>query len=193
MIQGLDAAKLSSTGQYTFIDALALLASAKPDTPLDSVSRTITQAIGSIKDKKIHLILDSPDALLATGATTSHALSSLLLNLRSQVHSATLTLSSDLPLVTAATGAANGATPLEVESAAFLAQQAHLATLVMAVRELETGAARDVSGVLRVTGGGDKGSDGGEDVQTDAVKEMEALFLVGRDGGVKVFERGAAS
>lgn len=52
----------------------------------------------------------------------------------------------------------------------------------MAVRELETGAARDVSGVLRVTRGGD--CEGGE------VEEREMLYFVGRDGNVRVFNRG---
>jgi elongator complex protein 6 len=58
-------------------------------------------------------------------------------------------------------------------------QQAHNARSVLGVRELGTGAARDVSGVLRITRGGK--SDG-------EVKEWECLYLVGRDGGVKIVE-----
>jgi elongator complex protein 6 len=58
-------------------------------------------------------------------------------------------------------------------------QQAHNARSVLSVRELGTGAARDVSGVLRITRGGK--SDG-------EVKEWEGLYLVGRDGGVKIVE-----
>ena len=60
---------------------------------------------------------------------------------------------------------------------------AHQARLLVGVRELDTGAARDVSGVVRVNRGG------GEDAQE--VEEREFLYFVGGDGGVKVFERGA--
>lgn len=61
---------------------------------------------------------------------------------------------------------------------------AHEADFVMSLRLLDTGTARDVSGVLRVTGS-DEGETNGLDVE-----ERELLFLVSGDGGVKVFERG---
>lgn len=64
---------------------------------------------------------------------------------------------------------------------------------MLACRELGTGAARDVSGVLRVTRGG--GWDEEEDVGDGRLKEagLEALYLVQRDGRVEVFERGAVT
>lgn len=126
----------------------------------------------------------------------ANRLSKLLLMFRETVHSTLLTLSSDLPLVSAATSSASrrggGAidTPLEVDTAAFLTQQAHLSRFIMAVRELDTGAANDVSGVLRVTRGGSSISNEEVGEEVEVAKEMEALFLVQRDGGVKVFERG---
>ena len=55
----------------------------------------------------------------------------------------------------------------------------------MSVRELETGVARDVSGVLQVA----RGPAAGE--EEEAPDEKEVLYHVARDGGVKVFERGA--
>ena len=60
---------------------------------------------------------------------------------------------------------------------------AHQARLILSVRELDTGVARDVSGVLRIGRGGA----GGE----GTVKEAELLYFVLGDGGVRVFERGA--
>ena len=49
--------------------------------------------------------------------------------------------------------------------------------MVMALRLLDTGTARDVSGVVRVTGMQD-------------VDAAEYLYYVAGDGGVRVFERG---
>lgn len=61
----------------------------------------------------------------------------------------------------------------------------------MGVRALETGAARDVSGVLRITRGGGWGwEEDGEGEGEGMGREVELLYLVGRDGNVKVFERG---
>lgn len=64
----------------------------------------------------------------------------------------------------------------------------------MGVRALETGAARDVSGVLRITrGGGYGGWEEEEEEEGEGMgmgREVELLYLVGRDGNVKVFERG---
>lgn len=85
---------------------------------------------------------------------------------------------------------------MEVETAAFVVQQAHASRVVMGVRELETGAARDVSGVLRVTRGGrgyegSFASFGGGGGEEKGVREAEFLYLVQRDGNVKVFSRGS--
>lgn len=89
-------------------------------------------------------------------------------------------------------------TPLEVNHSALVMSLVHQATVVCAVRALETGVARDISGILRVgrgpggpggagagAGGGD--GDGSEEV---VVEEMEVLYFVEPDGGVRVFERG---
>lgn len=51
------------------------------------------------------------------------------------------------------------------------------------MRLLDTGTARDVSGVVRI-------SRGGGALDSRAIEEREYLYHVGGDGGVKVFERG---
>lgn len=76
------------------------------------------------------------------------------------------------------------ATPVEAEHAAFVVGLAHRARSVMQLRTLETGAARDVSGVLRISLGG------GWSVAEDSLEERELLYYIQRDGGVKVFGRG---
>lgn len=49
---------------------------------------------------------------------------------------------------------------------------------------LETGTAKDVSGVLRVTPGGD------EETASTYVEDRELLYFIRGDGSVRVFERG---
>jgi len=56
----------------------------------------------------------------------------------------------------------------------------------VSLRGLDTGTARDVSGVLRITRGVQEEDDVGEEGE-----ERELLYFVGGDGGVRVFERGA--
>lgn len=63
----------------------------------------------------------------------------------------------------------------------------HSADMVLSVRELETGSARGVSGVLRVTRGG---GGAGEEEWERGWGERELLYFVRRDGGVKVGGRG---
>ena len=55
----------------------------------------------------------------------------------------------------------------------------------MSIRGLDTGVAKDVSGVLRVSKGG------GESAEEGDVEERECIYYVGSDGGVTMFERGA--
>ncbi|KAG0642946.1 hypothetical protein HOY80DRAFT_1134149 [Tuber brumale] len=71
------------------------------------------------------------------------------------------------------------------EHAAFVIGLGHVARRVFGLRGLETGIARDVSGVLRITAGGMGGEDEGKG---DGGKEV--LYFVGDGGGVEVFERG---
>lgn len=107
----------------------------------------------------------------------------------------TLVLEADFPFVSAALPDLNhNPTPLEAAHAAFVVQQAHISTWVLSLRPLDTGKARDVSGVIRVCRGGAWDDDVvEEDVKEQERKELEALYFVQNDGGVRVFERGEAS
>lgn len=169
---------------------------------------SITSAIACARtlSPNVVLVLDAPTLLLATTAATSSDLLSLILQLRDQVHSALVVLEADAPLLAAArpdayAGATDkAATPIEVQHAAFVVQVAHSADWVLGCRPLETGVARDVGGVLRVVRGGawegvqGDGDGDARDASAGAEKEpgeMEALYHVQPDGGVRVFERGA--
>lgn len=100
-----------------------------------------------------------------------------------------VTVSSDSPLIHNASAFVHQtATPLETEHAAFTVGLAYRAEMVMQLRNLETGAARDVSGVLRVSKGGAWGHR--ESAGEESWEEKEVLYFVQRDGGVSVFGRG---
>lgn len=100
------------------------------------------------------------------------------------MHSTVLTISADYPLVSA------GQTPLDISHAAFLLNTAHQADLIIGLRLLDSGAARDVSGVLRIAvGDHDQAAEERPKIQP-GVEDKELLYFVGGDGGVKVFERG---
>lgn len=62
---------------------------------------------------------------------------------------------------------------------------AHQARMIMSVKGLETGVAKDISGVLNISRG--PGTDGAD----EEVEEKEWLYHVESDGGVGIFERGA--
>ncbi|KAK3114087.1 hypothetical protein LTR53_007934 [Teratosphaeriaceae sp. CCFEE 6253] len=219
---GVDTTTLMKERRFAFVDCFTTLGALNQGEgdALAVMERSITAAIhdttSAQKSRPTVLLLDNPDVLLALGLSTAPHLSALLLRLRSSVHATILSCAADSPLLSAAAAAAVTseaaeplATALEAAAAAFAVQQAHAARVVMGVRGLETGAAGDVSGELRVTRGAGvydaeddeeegtqewvkkEGKDDG--VPNGEVRELEALYLVQRDGSVKVFERGSSA
>jgi elongator complex protein 6 len=169
-----------------------------PSLELEQVQRTIESALASLTTSSAILILDAPDLLLALqdsskspDISTSTALQSMLLSLRlnPHVHASILSLASDInPILSSRED--HIPTPLETESQALLVGSAHTADLIISARGLDTGAAGDVGGVLRVTIPG-AGRDDEDDSARKAWKEQELLYLVKTDGSAKVWERGA--
>ena len=170
----------------------------------DGIERLETELLAEVKKakgvdgggKKVVLVMDGLDFVLAAGEgagvqgvldmlgemrgvclVESFHVMLLIRCLSQNVHALLLTLSADAPLLHARH------TPLEINHGSLVMSLAHQARLLMGVRELDTGVARDVSGVLRIGRGGGEGA---EDVE-----EKEVLYFVGCDGGVRVFERGA--
>ncbi|KAK7426796.1 hypothetical protein QQZ08_006697 [Neonectria magnoliae] len=182
---GLDLDALARAGRFVFVDGLTgLVAGDAPSgsrkervirgSKLPDVKKELEAAVADLGTTRKVLIVDQLDALLAITdeTTTSLALQNLLLSLRSLVRSAVVSMAADTPLAGAQ------ATTLEREHASLVLSTAHAADAVAALRMLDTGSARDVSGVVRLTGPG-VGEPG------------EFLYHVAADGGVRVFERGA--
>lgn len=99
------------------------------------------------------------------------------MTLRQEVHSTVLTLNADQPLVV------EQRTPLEVQGASLVMSAVHQADLVVGLRLLDSGTARDVSGVMRISESSGQEEGDGED--------RELLFHVEGSGNVRVFERGS--
>ncbi|CAG9995851.1 unnamed protein product [Clonostachys byssicola] len=182
---GLDVDHMNANGRFVFVDGLSGQISGTNttgkkervlrSTRVNDVERDIGQSLGELRTQKRVLIVDQIDALLAISDddATSSKLSSMILSLRERAHSTILTLSADSPLVHSQT------TMLEREHAALALGQAHGADRVLSLRMLDTGTAKDVSGVMRITSN-IEGEEGGR----------EYLYFVASDGSVKVFERG---
>ncbi|KAI1394848.1 hypothetical protein F4819DRAFT_233403 [Hypoxylon fuscum] len=199
---GIDLDGLSRKGKFVFVDGLTGLFHPSHDNapkPLPGnipgrrvlsgatlphlrkeLEDAVAQVQHSTSEQKPVLIADQLDLLLAASGDdiSCRGLQETLLDIREKVHSTIVTLSADEPLMSSQT------TWLEKEHASFAVSLAHDAHIVISLRMLDTGTARDVSGVLRVTpGGGHIGID-------KVVEERELLYFVAGDGGVRVFERG---
>ena len=147
-----------------------------------AVEKQISQAVvqATQPDAPIILVLDGIDLLLASGACPVHDLLEVIGELRNSIHSIIVTACIDSPLLQ------SQFTPLEAAHAALVMSLAHQARIVMSARELDTGGARDVSGVLRTTGGGDEWRNGDWNEE-----ESEYLYYVSGDVGVRVLGRGS--
>ncbi|KAI2619736.1 hypothetical protein GGR54DRAFT_630719 [Hypoxylon sp. NC1633] len=192
---GMDLDALNGTGTFVFLDGLAGLFHAPQrhnpigekilsSPTLQHLHKELEDAVAQVQTSapgmRTVLVVDQVDLLLAAsgGAVPSQGLREMLLDIREKVHSSIITISADEPLVSLQT------TSLEKEHAALAISLSHDADLMISLRMLDSGTARDVSGVIRATPGG------GNNNFDRAVEERELLYFVTGDGGVRVFERG---
>jgi elongator complex protein 6 len=134
-------------------------------------------------DAEVLLILDSPDYLLGMLSCSASELLAFIMSLRQAVHSTVLTLQSD---VFSQAMPAKSLSPLQTQQQQFLLSLAHQADRVLATRGLDSGSARDVSGVVRVTRGGRA-----EDDETaECPADVEWLYQVDMNRAARVWERG---
>ncbi|KAK0111401.1 hypothetical protein ONS95_001762 [Cadophora gregata] len=198
---GLDLDKLALKKRFAFLDGIGGLFLPRQSSALarrggervitkpglETITRDIQESIEALQGPqgtgKVLLVIDQLDLLLAAGGEElgTVQVEEMLMDLRENVHATIMTLSADQPLVS------SQQTPLEANHSAILLSTAHQADVIMNLRLLDTGTARDVSGVLRVTAGDRVEED--LDIQ-ERKEDRELLYLVGGDGGVKIFERG---
>lgn len=173
---------------------------------LDHVAATVTAALASLRSpgaaSTTLVVLDNPDLLLAAAPSlTPSSLASLFLTIHSHqpVSHLLVHLQSDLALLTPSLPPQ----PLQIAQQNLVVKTAHMSAKILGVRLLDTGVARDVSGVLRATVNKDswatvgalRSAGSGGRAHADSLEEMgsEVLYKVHGDGSVKVFERGTAA
>ncbi|KAL9610416.1 MAG: hypothetical protein Q9167_004871 [Letrouitia subvulpina] len=160
---------------------------------LEELEREIERAIAAAAPspaaaERVVLVLEGLDFLVAAteggvGQRVEDWALGMVLGLRERVHATVVSLAADLPLMQAQT------TPLEIRHAAFVMGIMYQAGVVMSVRDLDTGVARDVSGVLHVCQGpAARGEEEEAEGGREHVEGKEVLYYVARDGGVKILE-----
>jgi elongator complex protein 6 len=161
---------------------------------IHDVVQTIESAIRHVKSsnpqRRTLLVLDTPSFLLASNPTLNPSvLSSTILRL----HALTSHVLVHLPADDALISLSVPPQPLEVHAHNLLVKVAHMSRRILSCRVLDTGFAKDVSGVLRIT---ENSTSGNLDLKlrSGAAPEeqegTELLYLVKGDGSVKMFERG---
>ena len=130
-------------------------------------------------------IIDGLDFLLAAKPDVDNiSVQQFISQLRQLSQAVMVTCSADSPLLH---NRHDSATALEREHASFAATVSHQCDWVLQLRGLNTGTARDITGVLRASKGGaheevDAGSKGLEDA--------EWLYQLKGDGSVRMWSRG---
>ncbi|KAL8807386.1 MAG: hypothetical protein Q9182_000725 [Xanthomendoza sp. 2 TL-2023] len=185
-VQGLN---VSQNGSITFIDALQSGLGLQSDG-IGEVECSLLKAIDEAKatSSRILLVLDGIDFLLAASEAGVDAVLDTIWELQEHVHATIVSASADFPLIQAQN------TPLELNHASLVTSVAHQAKVLWSVRELDTGSARDVSGVLRITRGPamEFEADGNSSKEGVEEDEKELLYFIAGDSGVRVFERGSS-
>jgi elongator complex protein 6 len=186
-------ANRSTPGLYT-LKSLDL-AHLKTITTTAVSSLSSNQTTTSTTQRKTLILFDNPDLILALDPrVTPSAFISLVLTLHRlpNVSHILTHMQADNPLLSLSAPPQ----PLEIAHHNFLVKMAHMSGQIMGVRVLDTGVARDVSGVIRITeqkmGWQNLGFESGVGKgQEEGERGKEFLYQVKGDGSVKVFERGA--
>ncbi|KAK6353366.1 hypothetical protein TWF696_005334 [Orbilia brochopaga] len=135
------------------------------------------------KTARPRVIIEGLDIIMSATGIDVARIEDFIYELREITSTMAVLLPADPPLVHTTASS----TPLEISHANLLVSLGHAADAILSLRLLDTGVAKDVSGVLRVTRGAGnlwRGAGAG------AVEEKELLYHEA-DAGVKIFARGS--
>jgi elongator complex protein 6 len=150
---------------------------------LPDFTAMMDETLASLGDRDIVLLLDSPDLILGTTESDADAILSTILKLRLKVHATVIMLQADL---FGSEVEPQNPTPMQVQQQQLVLSFAHQANTVFSIRKLDSGLAKDVTGVLRIT---TANKDVGGDDQRVPAKEL--LYHVHDNRGAVVWERGS--
>ncbi|EXJ85393.1 hypothetical protein A1O1_05757 [Capronia coronata CBS 617.96] len=163
-----------------------------PRIPTAAATRSFSPAAG-----RPTIYIDGIDFLLASQpAISTVELQSFLATLRSKCHALMLACQADSPLLhSSSTTSPDAGTPLERNHAHFITSLAHSTRWLFQLRGLDTGSANDISGVIRVSRGGDDSIEFGPNEGQDKnhvqdLVDAEWLYQLKGDGSVRVWARG---
>ncbi|KAK6330949.1 hypothetical protein TWF718_003143 [Orbilia javanica] len=146
---------------------------------LDVIKTTLQGLISN--GAKPKLVVEGLEVLIAAAGVDARVVEDLVYDLREVSSTATILLPSDSVLIQTS----SSSTPLELSHANLVLSLGHAADAILSLRLLDTGVAKDISGVLKITrGAGNLGETGG------IVEEKEMLYYES-DAGVRIFARGS--
>jgi elongator complex protein 6 len=159
-------------GKFAYIDdSSSLLDEYTPER----FEQLLSKSLDTAQSTETVLILEHPGVLLGTTSLTADDLVSALYAVRSKVYSTVVMLQSDIFVPTQRESEGS---PLQLEQQQLLISCAHQADYVVSVRKLDTGLAKDISGVVRITSNGLKRSG------------KEYLYRVDTNLSAKAWDRG---
>jgi elongator complex protein 6 len=180
-----------NNGRLIYIEGLAVEqqvsgSAVAPQNVLNAISESVVNALAKAPlGQETVLILDSLDVPLATESTSSGFILTHVTQWRQQAYATIVTIAVD-GLATASAAdlshstAPGGASNLLLQQQQLVLSVTHQADTVFSTRPLDTGRAKDVSGVVRIT------------PRTGSLGDMELLYFVelGNAKSVEVWERG---
>lgn len=201
--QGLDVVAHGSNKSLLFFDGLVstTITSAKAPLPtLQLKTLSLTEILAAIQRStqstsdgpsinegeatKSITIIDGLDFLLAAKPDVDNiSIQQFISQLRLMSKAVIVTCSADSPLLH---NRHDSATPLERDHAGFATLMSHRCDWILQLRGLDSGTARDVTGVLRASKGGSYEGTAGSETLDDA----EWLYQLKSDGSVRMWTRG---
>ncbi|KAK6341897.1 hypothetical protein TWF730_001383 [Orbilia blumenaviensis] len=149
---------------------------------LDHIIKSALQGVSTTSANKPKLVVEGLEVLLAAAGVDVGTVEDLIYDLREISSTTTILLPSDSVLIhTSPTS-----TPLELSHANLVISLGHTADAILSLRLLDTGVAKDISGVLRVT----RGAGNLAGTTAGVVEEKEMLYYES-DAGVRIFARGS--
>lgn len=151
-----------------------------------AIELALQMATTASSQQRTTIIIDSIDFALAQEPEMDpFKLQQFLASIRSPIVSLILSCNADTPLLYTDVEAA---TTLEKHQRGFLASMAHQSCWVFQIRGLDTGIAKDVTGVLRVSHGGSDELTSRE--TSNQLSDREWLYRLKSDASISIWLRG---